>query len=99
AKARRHVKCFPFWNDAPGKKFALIVAAFTRGPKKIYSPLISLVHCIHLHRRDWDAHLGRPNVTLSVDMDTVLKARIPRSIVERVLGFIDFEIQPLVGGR
>ena len=36
---------------------------------------------------------------LSVDARGMLKARIPRSIIKRVFGFIDFKIDPLIVGR
>jgi hypothetical protein len=37
-------------------------------------------------------------MVLGVDADGMLKPRIPRHIIERFFGFIDFEIHPLVIG-
>src|SRR2546429_791867 len=93
-----HVKCFPFGNGAPRKKLTVIVTALSCCSKEIHSPFSVRMYRANIHRRDRYAHFGRPNMILGVDACCMLKARIPRHIIERLFGLIDFEIHPLVIG-
>src|SRR2546430_15784130 len=99
SEPRRHVKGLSFGDDAPCKKFAAVVAALSCCSEEIRPPFSTRTHRADVHRRDRYAHFRSPNMILGVDARGVLKAGIPRSIVKRVLGLIDFEIDPLIVGR
>src|SRR5438876_268740 len=80
---------------APGQKLASVVA-LSRGPKKIDSPLGALTQLFHIHRCERYTHLGGPNMMFRVDASCVLEAGIPRGVVKRVPGLVDFQIDPLI---
>ena len=90
------MKCLPFGDNAPGKKFAAIVVALSRSPKAIDSPLGAGTELLHIHGRERYSHLGGPNMMFGVDAGCVLESGIPRRIVKRVPGLVDFQVNPLI---
>ena len=74
SKASWHVKSFPLGNDAPRKKFTVIVTAVSCCSKEIRSPVRARLYRDDIHRRDGYANLSGPNMILGVDASGVLKA-------------------------
>src|SRR2546429_9975637 len=66
--------------------------------KKIHPPFRARPNRAEIHRRDWYTHFRSPNMILGVAVRGVLEARVPRRIVKRVFGLVDFKIDPLVIG-